>query len=297
VSLDLTRVRVECGEVTAVEHLGSGVYEITARLPHLAATVAPGEFAQIRCGAGPIPLLRRPFSVAWSEADTCSFVFDVVGVGTSLLAHLEPGDELDCLGPLGSGFSLDAAGKRVVCVSGGLGCAPFPILARALRSHGVEDIIVLNGAASAARLYPAERFQHGDGAIRVLEATDDGSAGHHGLVTELVAGVLDGAGALFACGPNPMLAALASVLDAQPSRRRPQTMEASLEAPMGCGFGTCLGCALPVRSDGGRAYQPTKSAISRGPGKWALCCTDGPVMAMNAVDWTALLELPGADVA
>jgi dihydroorotate dehydrogenase electron transfer subunit len=282
-SVDLTRAQVECGEVTAVEHLGSGVYEITARLAHLAAIVEPGQFAQLRCGPGHVPLLRRPFSVAWTDGDTCSFVFDVVGVGTSLLAQLEPGDQVDSLGPLGSGFSLDAAGPRVVCVSGGLGCAPFPILARALRRRGVEDIIVLNGAASAERLYPAERFQHGDGVIRVLEATDDGSAGHHGLVTELVSGVLEGAGALFACGPNPMLAALASLLDAQPAARRPQTIEASLEAAMGCGFGTCLGCALPVRNDGGNA--------------WALCCTQGPVMTMSAVDWAALLELPGADVA
>jgi dihydroorotate dehydrogenase electron transfer subunit len=283
VSVDLARARVECGEVTAVEHLGSGVYEITAHLPHLAATVEPGQFAQLRCGSGHVPLLRRPFSVAWTDDGTCSFVFDVVGVGTALLAQLEPGDQLDSLGPLGSGFNLDATGQRVVCVSGGLGCAPFPILARALRRRGVEDIIVLNGAASAERLYPAERFQHGDGVIRVLEATDDGSAGHHGLVTELVSGVLEGAGALFACGPNPMLAALASLLDAQPAARRPQTIQASLEAAMGCGFGTCLGCALPVRNDGGQA--------------WALCCTDGPVMSMDAVDWAALLELPGADVA
>jgi dihydroorotate dehydrogenase electron transfer subunit len=296
-SVDLAGARVECGEVTAVDQLGNGVYEITAHLPHLAATVKPGQFAQLRCGPGHAPLLRRPFSVAWSDAGTCTFVFDVVGVGTALLAQLEPGDQLDCLGPLGSGFSLDAVGRRAVCVSGGLGCAPFPILARALRDRGVEDVIVLNGAASAERLYPAERFQHGDGAIRILEATDDGSAGHHGYVTELVAGVLDGAAALFACGPNPMLAALATVLDRQPAGRRPMTVEASLEAAMGCGFGTCLGCALPVRNDGGRAYYPAKSAISRGPRKWALCCTDGPVMAMGAVDWAALLELPGADVA
>ena len=281
-TVDLRRARGERGEVIAVEHLGSDMYEITARLPRLAATVAPGEFAQLRCGPGPVPLLRRPFSIAWSEEDRCSFVFDVVGIGTARLAALAGGDELDVLGPLGRGFTLAQPAATAVCVSGGLGCAPFPILARALRSRGVQDIIVLNGAASQARLYPAERFQRGDTGIRVIEATDDGSRGHHGRVTELVAAALNGASvALYACGPNVMLAALAELAAQLPASRRPAVIEASLEAPMGCGFGTCLGCAVPVRTTG----------------RWALCCSDGPVMSMDAVDWRALLDLPAADVA
>src|SRR5207245_1979313 len=84
--------------------------------------------AELRCGNTFTPLLRRPFSVAWTANDMCGFVFEEVGAGTRLLAALRPGDTLDVLGPLGAGFHLDAGRGPVVCVSGGVGCAPFPML-------------------------------------------------------------------------------------------------------------------------------------------------------------------------
>lgn len=280
---DLTRARDETGEVVSVEELGGGLVELTAHLPHLAATARAGEFAQLRCGAGPVPLLRRPFSVAWVDGERCSFVFERVGVGTRLLASMRRGDLLTSLGPLGVGFTVLASMRSVVCVAGGLGCAPFPLLARQARDIGVDRVVVLHGAATASRLYPRERFTRGMGGVEVVEATDDGTRGHHGLVVDLIASALaDGAGAVYACGPNPMLAATARVLrDGGASQL---IREASLEAPMGCGFGTCLGCALPVhRTDGGT--------------QWALCCREGPVMPMAAVDWDALRALPPAHVA
>ena len=279
---DLSQARVERGEVVLVERVGD-LIEITVRLPHLAATSAPGQFAQLRTGDSPVPLLRRPFSVAWSDGELCSFVLAEVGVGTRRLAALHPGDVLDALGPVGRGFSIVSAGP-VLCVSGGVGCAPFPLLIKMLAVHGVADITVLNGAASGSRLYPADRFQRGNSSLRVIEATDDGSVGHRGYVTELVTAALtDAAAAVFACGPNIMLAALAPLL--APHRLTANAViEASLEAPMGCGFGTCLGCALPRRT---ADAEPA----------WALCCTDGPVMPMRDVDWRALHDLPGADVA
>jgi dihydroorotate dehydrogenase electron transfer subunit len=168
--------------------------------------------------------------------------------------------------------------RRVVCIAGGLGCAPFPLLARQAREIGAGEVVVLHGAATAARLYPAARFRRGDDAVRIVESTDDGSRGFHGLVVDLVAAELP-ADAVYACGPNPMLAATAHVMP----RPTPPVCEVSLEAPMGCGFGTCLGCALPVHRDGGTA--------------WALCCREGPVMRMDAVDWDALRALPPAHVA
>jgi len=283
VSVDLRRASTERGDVVSVELLGEALIEITACLPRLARASAPGEFAQLRCGSIGGPLLRRPFSVAWSDADTCSFVFEVVGAGTRLLAELQPGDILDALGPLGNGFTV-AATQRAVCVAGGLGCAPFPFLVRALRQAGVEDIIVLNGAATAARLYPAERFRRGDGDVLVREATDDGSAGHLGYVTELIGDVVRADDAVYVCGPNRMLAAAASLMPFTSRERGDAIVEASLEAPMGCGYGTCLGCALPLR--GANAEQ-----------RWGLCCTEGPVMRMSSVDWDAMIELPGAEVA
>ncbi|GAC1336767.1 MAG: dihydroorotate dehydrogenase electron transfer subunit [Candidatus Dormibacteria bacterium] len=277
---DLGRARDERGAVLGVEQLTGGLLELTARLPHLAAGARPGEFAQLLCGEGPVPLLRRPFSVAWVAADTVAFVFEASGAGTRVLAGARPGDVLQALGPLGVGFDLDGA-ERVLCVAGGLGAAPFPLLVHEARRRG-QEVVVLNGAATRARLYPASRLRRGDPAVQVIEATDDGSRGHHGHVTDLVAARLTPATVVAACGPNPMLATLARVVDA--AEVPPLRAEASLEAPMGCGFGTCLGCALPVRrSDGGAT--------------WALCCRQGPVMPVEQIDWVALAALPGADVA
>ena len=275
---DLGRARDESGEVVAVETLDGGMVEITARLPHLAATARPGEFAQLRAWGGVDPLLRRPFSVAWTAGELCSFVLEAVGAGTRLLVALRPGDPLQALGPLGNGFPLDPVPVRAVIVSGGLGCAPFPLLVRELRRGGCADVIVLSGAATASRLYPAERFRRGDDAVRVVETTDDGSRGRRGLVTELVAGVCDETAAVYACGPNPMLAALA--LTIRRLARPPRRADVSLEAPMGCGFGTCLGCALPAAGGG-----------------WFLCCHQGPVREVSEVDWPGLLALPPAHVA
>jgi dihydroorotate dehydrogenase electron transfer subunit len=282
VTADLSRAALETGEVLLVERLGGGLLEMVARLPHLAATAMPGSFAQLRCGSGTTPLLRRPFSVAWTHEDTCGFVFEAVGSGTRLLSELQPGDPLDSLGPLGHGFTL-VEGGPVICVSGGLGCAPFPLLINELRRRGVDDIVVLNGARTAARLYPAERFARPAVPV-VAEATDDGTRGHHGLVTDLLVAALEKhPAAIYACGPNPMLDGVMSTLLGS-GADLPALIEASLEAPMGCGFGTCLGCALPMRGEDGASV-------------WKLCCTDGPVMSMRDVDWRALRELPGADVA
>jgi dihydroorotate dehydrogenase electron transfer subunit len=282
VTADLSRAALETGEVLVVESVGGGILELVVRLPHLAATAMPGSFAQLRCSPGTTPLLRRPFSVAWTYDDTCGFVFEAVGAGTRLLSELQPGDHLDSLGPLGHGFTLVEQGP-VLCVSGGLGCAPFPLLINELRRRGVADIVVLNGARTAVRLYPAERFDR-SALTTVAEATDDGTRGHHGSVAELVGDALGThPAAIYACGPNPMLGAVMRALT-ESGAELPPVVEASLEAPMGCGFGTCLGCALPMLADDGGSV-------------WKLCCTDGPVMSMLGVDWPALGALPGADVA
>lgn len=280
---DLARARDGEAEAVAVDDVGGGVIELTLEAPHVAAAARPGEFVQLRVAPGAIPLLRRPMSVAWVESTRIAVVFAAVGEGTRRLAGLRRGDTIRVLGPLGLGFSPPPAGRTVVCVAGGLGCAPFPLLARRALEGGVPRVVVLSGAATAERLYPAERYLRGDSRVTVVEATDDGSRGYPGVVTDLVAEHVAGVGALYACGPNPMLAALAGVLSGLSGG--PAVSEVSLEAPMGCGFGTCLGCALPVgdSAPGGVA--------------WALCCRQGPVMPATDVDWEALRALPAAHVA
>lgn len=277
----LRNARDERGEVVAVDVLGGGMVEISVRLPHLAATALPGQFAQLRCGDGFSPLLRRPFSVAWTEGNVAAFVLAPVGAGTRILASLRPGDLLSSLGPLGNGFTVETGAARSVCVSGGLGCAPFPLLVRALRRRG-QAVTVVSGAARAELLYPPDRFTRGDPGVEVVELTVDGSRGGEGLVTAGIPTNLDAATAVYGCGPNPMLAALARTLLG--GAVVPRVAEVSLEAPMGCGFGTCLGCALPVHGVG--------DALA-----WALCCSDGPVMPIRSVAWHELMQLPPAHVA
>jgi dihydroorotate dehydrogenase electron transfer subunit len=198
-----------------------------------------------------------------------------------MLASLRPGDALSALGPLGTGFTVGRTAGRSLCVSGGVGCAPFPLLVRALRRQG-DEVTVVSGAGSRQLLYPADRFRRGDDDVTVVELTVDGSAGKQGLVTDAVQEPVDAGTTVHACGPNPMLAALARTLRgwAEP----PMLAEVSLEAPMGCGYGTCLGCAVPVRDEGGVP-------------RWALCCRQGPVMRVEEVDWEELMKLPPAHVA
>ncbi|MGA8016974.1 MAG: hypothetical protein WCB85_13765 [Candidatus Dormiibacterota bacterium] len=292
---DLSRARDEAGEVSRVEHLGGGLIELTIRLPHLAATARPGEFAQLRAWGGVEPLLRRPFSVAWTEGEECGFVLEAVGVGTRILVALRAGDPIQALGPLGNGFQLDPPLGPALIVSGGLGCAPFPLLVRDLRRAGCPEVTVLSGAATADRLYPAERFRRGDLGVAVVEATDDGSRGHRGFVTDLVGEHCADGCVVYGCGPNAMLAALAEAVRHAP--RPPRRAEVSLEAPMGCGFGTCLGCALPVVGEPATA-SGNGSAERAGPGPaWALCCRSGPVMEVDQVAWPELMALPPAQVA
>lgn len=275
---DRSMIRDEIGEVVAVVQLGGGLVELAANLPKFSATAHPGHFAQLRVAGSTSPLLRRPFSLAYLNGDTCHFVFEVRGRGTRALAALQPGDFIESLAPLGAGFDLEDVPDKAVLVCGGVGCAPMPLLAQWLSTLGV-DVTILHGARSAINLYPTERFQRGNKRINVVEATDDGTRGHHGYVTDLVARHVDAKTGVFGCGPNAMLATLAKQL--QQMSAPPAYATASVEAPMGCGYGTCLGCVVPVND-------------SR---EWALCCSDGPVMELSAVNWDRLLTLPGADVA
>lgn len=231
-----------------------------------AGQVQPGQFFQVAVGSAG-SLLRRPYSAAWTAPDRglLGFVFNVVGSGSAWLARREPDDELDLLGPLGRGFALDSE-RPAICVAGGLGIAVFIGLTRALADRH-RPTTVLYGARSADQLMPADRFA----GARVLVATEDGSAGHRGMVTELLqrAGVDDAD--VFACGPAPMLMELArwAAVGGFPLER----IQVAHETPMGCGIGTCLGCAVP-----------------RAGGGYLLTCQDGPCITADRVDWTAMVD-------
>ncbi len=234
----------------------------------------PGQFVMLSPGElGSVPrrdpLLPRPMAVYReipANGERCiEILFKVHGRGTALMADVVPGARMRVVGPLGTPFPDPPAGARAVLVAGGTGIASVYELAAGLASRGVA-VEVLLGARSAGDLMGESDFQALDATLRV--ATEDGSQGHPGLVTALLTESLDAPGAtcVYACGPTPMMAAAAEIAAA-----RAVPCWVSLENPMACGFGVCLGCAAPLREGG-----------------FALVCRDGPVLRAESVAWEGL---------
>jgi dihydroorotate dehydrogenase electron transfer subunit len=252
----------------------AGAVELVLYHPPSAAAINPGQFFQLAVSA-PHTILRRPYSAAWSDpaSGRIGFIFNVVGAGSAWLSVRHEGHEMDLLGPLGRGFALDGDGPAV-CIAGGLGVAVFPGVVQALLARG-RNVTMLQGARTAAQLLPASRFAGAD--VRI--ATDDGSAGHRGSVVDLLSNLPPplwgraGVGGIdiVACGPTPMLQAL---IGAAGRKEIPlASIQVALETPMGCGVGTCLGCAAP-RSHGG----------------YLLTCQDGPCVRADRIDWDRMTD-------
>jgi NAD(P)H-flavin reductase len=214
----------------------------------------PGQFAMLAAaerwggGADERPFLPRAFSVARRHAGgRLDFVLEDVGPGTERLGALAPGDEVWLLGPLGRGFAPPRAERRPVLVGGGVGIAPLMIWGDVLGPRATTLLGFRDAAhAAGAALLPGARV-----------ATDDGSVGHHGLVTELLRAELgaEGPAEVFACGPPPMLEAVRALC-----AERDVPAQLALESGMACGFGACFGCVVATR-DG-----------------YVRLCVDGPVL-------------------
>ena len=214
------------------------------------------------------PYLRRAYSVADADAGagTVEFLLKTIGRGTAALEEMPEGSPVRLLGPLGNTFSVEdlPRGARVAIVAGGIGAAPFPMLLKALASAGLACDLYFGGR-NAKELSLRTRF---DGLVsgETILATDDGSLGEKGFVTEALSRRL-AAGTryarVFACGPMPMFAALAKVVGPAgiPS-------EFSTEAEMGCGFGACLGCVIPGTD------KP-----------FIVSCSEGPILGPEKIRW------------
>jgi dihydroorotate dehydrogenase electron transfer subunit len=220
----------------------------------------PGQFAMLAAserwggGEGERPYLPRAFSVARRRGGESHFLLEDVGPGSRRLCELRAGEGLWTLGPLGRGFAAPPAGRRAILVGGGVGIAPLAILQDRLE----EDATVLLGFRDGARAEGAALL---DGA-RV--ATDDGSCGHRGLVTDLLAQEIerDPAAVVYACGPAGMLEGVRAMCAASAV-----PAQLALEAGMACGFGACFGCVVPRRGGG-----------------YLRVCVDGPVIDAAELD-------------
>lgn len=253
------------GEVLANLPAGPRVYHLRLKVPF--NTAHPGQFVHIRCGPYFDPLLRRPLSIhdfdpARQEMD---LLYQVVGKGTAWLAAQMPGSLIEGLGPLGRGFSIPAGGN-IALVAGGLGIAPLFFLARTAVARGVRVSFYL-GARTRQHLLRQEALQQLGLCLKI--ATDDGSAGFAGPVTELLARDLEKQrwDQIFACGPRPMLAKVAELASGQGI-----SAEVSLEERMACGLGACRGCVVAV-------YQPDGSII------YENVCSTGPVFPAQEIVW------------
>jgi dihydroorotate dehydrogenase electron transfer subunit len=234
-------------------------------------------------------VLRRPFSI--NTADVASGIvtihFRTIGRGTEWFTSLRVGDKIDMLGPLGRPFEVDQRSRHLLLVAGGLGMAGVRMLADEAIRDG-RQVTLLFGAANAREVYPSTLLPD---EVEYVVATDDGSLGHRGFVTELVPAYEAWADQAFACGPFPMLSALSRLAAGRrerlgvarlgrkrgggradpagsPAARRKAFLQVSMEQNMGCAVGACLGCVVMTTS-----------------GTPQRVCREGPVFASEEIAW------------
>ena len=234
--------------------------------PKIAQSARPGQFVHILVPKLDGSVLRRPFSIFGAEQGRLSIVFKIVGRGTRVMGHLESRDELSIIGPLGNGFAEPAQHKLPVLIAGGYGVAPLLFLAQ---YTGVKGIAFVGGRTKGDLLFSDAFDKLG---WEVVLATNDGSAGVHGLVTDAVKTRLAGNGRdmdpeFFACGPDGMLKAVGDL-----AIERGWTAWLSLDKHMGCGVGACLACVQKIRTPDGAVVQKR-------------VCKDGPIFEAREIVW------------
>jgi dihydroorotate dehydrogenase electron transfer subunit len=269
-----SNVSVHITTVIDRRDVAPGVISIGFRAPAVARAARGGHFVMA------IPPHGEAAAVALGiyevEGERVSLLFFLTGKRTRELAELRPGDTLSMFGPLGNGFDLRTAPKRTTIVAGGVGIASVLLAAQELLRAG-SQVELLYGARSAAYLVDAGRFA--EIGCNVSVATDDGSAGHHGFVTELLER-RPATGMLLACGPTPMLRAVATV-----AARMGVRAQLSLEETFGCGVGGCWGCVVPLSA--ASAQAPSFPPAERGGSDvvYARICKEGPVFWSDELRW------------
>lgn len=254
--------------VLANDKAGPGFYRMRIGSGYLAKNTLPGQFFEVRVSEGTEPLLRRPFSCHRILKGAVEILYEVVGPSTEILARKKKDDTVDIIGPLGNGFDI-CKGEAMI-VAGGIGTAPLFGLAEKLKKKPT----VLIGARTKDHLLCEKEFKGLGCEVKV--ATDDGSKGHKGFVTDLLKGDLRNTqyakrNTIYACGPHVMMKEAARI-----ARSCGAPCQVSLEERMACGVGVCLGCPVKVR---------TMNDERRTMNEYKMVCKDGPVFDAYGIMW------------
>ncbi|MDD5593978.1 MAG: dihydroorotate dehydrogenase electron transfer subunit [Candidatus Margulisbacteria bacterium] len=249
------------------QKVGPRHFKLTLLSQYIASHAQPGQFVNVRCSDGSDPLLRRPISLHRinPEHGVFELLYEVVGKGTEMLTKYFVGEELDVLGPLGNGFSVDPKKKIHLMVGGGMGIAPLRALGESIKG-GARYVFL--GAKTKEALVCGEKC--GEIADQIALATDDGTTGKKGLVSDILLDFIENQltaynlplTAIYACGPRPMLKAIAEI-----AVQKKIDCQLSMEERMACGIGACKGCAIKTK-DG-----------------FKMVCKDGPVFDAKEIVW------------
>lgn len=262
-------------EVIANTPLSSDYNVLALQAPAIALATAPGQFVMVKAATGHDPLLRRPFSVFEVLRDRAgtrvgiSLLNKRIGPSTELLYAAQPGWPVACLGPLGRPFTIVDPPTEALLVAGGVGLAPFAVLAETLRARDVRTTLFY-GARRAAELFYLDFFR--DLGVSLVLTTEDGSLGEAGRIVApldryLAARDRHEPVMLYACGPEGMLAATAKL-----AIRRGRPCQVSVERVMGCGLGGCYSCVVPMLGDDGLFHH-------------VRACLAGPVLPGDQIFW------------
>lgn len=244
-------------------------FHLVLQAPKITKASLPGQFLHIKVNDAHEPLLRRPFSIHRLQGTNIELLYEVVGHATEVLSHRKSGEYLDVIGPLGNGFGYTPHATRhmlPILVAGGMGVAPLSFLSEKLAESKVHSskFIVLIGAKTKNQILCEKEFRYLGCEVKI--ATDDGSKGFKGKVTDLLRNLLSAIdyrlSTIYACGPRPMLKEISRI-----SKEYNIPAQVSLEEHMACGIGACLGCAVN-----------TKDGFKR-------ACKEGPVFKADGIAW------------
>jgi dihydroorotate dehydrogenase electron transfer subunit len=265
-------------EITIVkEHKAiSSQYRLLSLMaPTIAKDVKPGQFVHIKISSPYLLTLRRPFSIFDAKNKIISIVYKVVGDGTRIMSELKEGDKLDVIGPLGNGFPEIKKDIFPVLIAGGYGAAALYLVAKRAISKG----IMFTGAASFKDLLCLKDFSKLG--WKVVAATEDGSYGKRGLVTDSLQewpgiaakkSLFGKEPQFFVCGPIGMLKNVSAI-----AAQYHIKAWISMDKHMGCGIGVCLACVQKIKSSTSSSESPQW--------RWARVCKEGPVFSSEEIEW------------